>query len=234
MQLILDISKSKMYEFWYDYLIPKYTEKVKLCYTGTSSFIIHVKAEDIYKDIAENVESRFNTSNYEVNRPLPMGKNKVIRMMKDELGGRITRKSVGLCPKIYSCLKDSNDECKKAKGTKNCFLKRNLKFKDYKNCLKTSQIINIFNYVELTLMVLKKIKRIHEKEVIIQSQQRFKSKRYNVFTEEINKIVLSSNDNKKIQPIDFIETYSHGMSKDLIWTREKLKKRNIIRKHKNV
>ena len=50
---------------------------------------------------------------------------------------------------------------------------------------------------ELTLMVLKKIKTIDEKEVIIKSQQRFKSKRYNVFTEEINKIVLSSNDDKK-------------------------------------
>ena len=148
MQLILDISKSKMCEFWYDYLIPKYTEKVKLCYMGTDSFIIYVKAEDIYKDIAEDVESRFNTSNYEVNRPLPMGKNKVIGMMKDELGGTILRKFVGLRPKIYSCIKDSNDKCKKSKGTKNCLLKRNLEFKDYKNCLKTSQIINIVNYVE--------------------------------------------------------------------------------------
>ena len=82
-------------------------------------------------------------------------------------------------------------------------------------------------------MVLKKIKRIDEKEVI-KSQQRFKSKMYNVFTEEINKIVLSSNYDKKIQSIDSIETYSHGMSKDLIWTREKFKRTNIIRKYKNV
>ena len=94
MQLIWDTSKSKIYEFWYDYLIPKYTEKVKLCYMGTDSFIIHVKAEDIYKDIAEDIESRFNTSNYEVNQPLPMGKNKVIGMMKDELGERIMRNFV--------------------------------------------------------------------------------------------------------------------------------------------
>ena len=61
---------------------------------GTDSFIIYVKAEDIYKDIPEDVESRFNTSNYEVNRPLPMGKNKVIGMMKDELGERIMRNFV--------------------------------------------------------------------------------------------------------------------------------------------
>ena len=83
-------------------------------------------------------------------------------------------------------------------------------------------------------MVLKKIKRIDEKEVIIKSQQRFKSKRYNVFTEEISKIVLSSNDDKKILSIDSIETNSHGMSKDLIWTRENFKRTNIIRKYKNV
>ena len=87
--------------------------------------------------------------------------------------------------------------------------------------------------IELTLMVLKKIKRIDEKEVI-KSQQRFKSKMYNVFTEEINKIVLSSNYDKKIQSIDSIETYSHRMSKDLIWTRKKFKRTNIIRKYKNV
>ena len=115
---------------------------------GTGSFIIHVKTEDIYKDNAENVESRFNTSNYEVNWPLPIGKNKkVIGMMKNELGGKI-RKFVGLRPKTSSYLKDSIDECKKAKGTKKCILKRKLKFKDYKNCLKTSHIVNIVNYVE--------------------------------------------------------------------------------------
>ena len=61
---------------------------------STDSFIIHVKAEDIYKDMAEDIESRFNTSNYEVNLPLPMGKNKVIGMMKDELGERIMRNFV--------------------------------------------------------------------------------------------------------------------------------------------
>ena len=129
-----------------------------------------------------------------------MGKNKkVIGMMKNELGGKI-RKFVGLRPKTSSYLKDSNDECKKAKCTKKCILKRKLKFKDCKNCLKTSQIVNIVNYVEkkrINVDGLKEDKKFHEKEVIIKCQQRFESRRYNVFTEEINKITLSSKDDKK-------------------------------------
>ena len=85
---ILEISKILMYEFWYDYMKPKYGDNVKLCYTDTDSFIMHIKTEDFYKDIADDVEKRFDTSNYEVDRPLPTGKNKkVIGLMKDELGG---------------------------------------------------------------------------------------------------------------------------------------------------
>ena len=85
---ILEISKTLMYEFWYDYMKPKYGDYVKLCYMDADSFIMHIKTEDFYKDIADNVEKRFDTSNYEVIRPLPAGKNKkVIGLMKDELGG---------------------------------------------------------------------------------------------------------------------------------------------------
>ena len=69
---ILELSKILMYEFWYDYVKPKYGEKAKLCYMDTDSFIVHVKAKDIYKDIAEDIEQRFDTSNFEINRPLPI------------------------------------------------------------------------------------------------------------------------------------------------------------------
>ena len=72
---ILEISKILMYEFWYDYMKPKYDNNVKLCYMDTDSFIMDIKANDFYEDIANDVENRFDTSNYEVNRPLPMGKN---------------------------------------------------------------------------------------------------------------------------------------------------------------
>ena len=73
---ILEISKTLMYEFWYGYMKPKYGDNVKLCYVDTDSFIMHIKTEDFYEDIANDIEKRFDTSNYEVNRPLPTGKNK--------------------------------------------------------------------------------------------------------------------------------------------------------------
>ena len=72
---ILDLGKTVMYECWCDYVKPKYGEKARLCYMDTDSFIFHVKTNDIYKDIAEDIEKRFDTSNYEIDRPLPMGKN---------------------------------------------------------------------------------------------------------------------------------------------------------------
>ena len=97
---ILQISKILMYEFWYDYMKPKYGENVKLCYMDTDSFKMHIKTEDFYEDIANDVEKRFDTSNYEHNRPLPTGKNKkVIGLMKDELGGKTMTESVALRPR---------------------------------------------------------------------------------------------------------------------------------------
>ena len=89
-----------MYELWYDYIKPKYGDNVKLCYMDTGSFIMHIKTEDFYKYIADDVEKRFDTSNYEVNRPLPTAKNKkVIGLMKDELGEKIMTEFVALRPK---------------------------------------------------------------------------------------------------------------------------------------
>ena len=119
---ILNLSKTVMYEFWYDYLKPKYGENVKLCYIG--SFIVQVKIDDIYKDIAEDVEKRFDTSNYEIGRPLLKGKNKnVIGLMKDELGGQTMKHFVVLRAKIYSYLKENNDENKKSKRCKKVYQK---------------------------------------------------------------------------------------------------------------
>ena len=85
---ILDLSKTAIDKFWCDYVKEKYCENTKLCYMDSERFIVHVKANDIYKHIAENVETRFETSNFELDRPIPKGKNKiVIGLMKDELGG---------------------------------------------------------------------------------------------------------------------------------------------------
>ena len=124
-----------MCRFWYDYIKPKYQNNTKLCYMDTGNFIIHIETEDVYKDIANDEEKRFDTSNYEVNRPLLKEKNKkVIGLMKDELGGKIMTEFVSLVPKTYSYLIDDDNTDKKAKGTKKCVIKRILKFNDYKNC----------------------------------------------------------------------------------------------------
>ena len=139
---ILDISKILMYEFWYDYMKPKYNDNIKLCYMDTNSFVKNIKTNDFYKDISNDVEKRFDTSNYECNRPLPIVKNKkIIELMKDELGGKIITEFVTLRPKSYSYLIDDGKEDKKAKGTKKCVIKRMIKFDDYKNCLLKDKIL---------------------------------------------------------------------------------------------
>ena len=73
---ILEISKTTMYEFWYDYMKRKYGDMVKLCYTDTDSLVMTIKTKDFYKDITQDVKERFDTSNYSFDRPLPKGKNK--------------------------------------------------------------------------------------------------------------------------------------------------------------
>ena len=129
---VLEPSKILMYEFWYDYVKPKYNEKAKLCYMDT----------DNYKNVAEDVETRFDTSNYElecnsIDRPLPKGKNKkLIVLMKDELGGKIMKRFVEPRAKAYSYLKDDISEDKKAKVIKNVISKENLNLKIIKTVQK--------------------------------------------------------------------------------------------------
>ena len=171
---ILDISKTLMYEFWYDYIKPKYQEKAKLCYINTDSFIIHIKTEDFYADIFVDVEQWLEISNYDNNRPLPIVKNKkAIGLFKDELGGNIMKEFVGLKAKTYAYLMDDDTENKKAKGTKKCIIKRELIFRNYEDCL--------FN-----------------DKIILKSQRRLKSDCHNVYTEQIKKIALSSNDDRRL------------------------------------
>ena len=110
---IPELSKTLMYEFWYDYVKSKNDENAKLCYMDTNSFIVCIKTDDIYKDIAEDVETWFDTSDYEIDRSLPKGTNKkAIGLMKDELGGKIMTKFVGLRATTYSYLIDDISEDK--------------------------------------------------------------------------------------------------------------------------
>ena len=185
---LLDISKTLMYEFWYDYVKPKYKDKAKLCYMDTDSFVINIFTEDFFEDINNDVERWFDTSNYDKNdkRPLQTGMNKkVIGMFKDELGGKIMKEFCALRAKTYAYLMDDDSEKKKAKGTKKCIIKCRIMFENYKDSL--------FN-----------------NNTILRSQLRFKSDLHNVYTEEVNKIVLNSNDDKRLQTHDRITTYPYG------------------------
>ena len=191
-----------MYEFWYDDVKPKYGENVKLCYMDTDRFIIHVKTKNIYKYIAEDVETRFDTSSYEIIRLLPKGKNRrVTGLIKYDLGGEIMKEFIGLWANPYSYLKDNNNEDKKAKGTKMWVMKRKIKSQDYKNCLEAAQFENKINHLQKNKIQVDSFKEdqkefLKNNKLILKTQQRFKSERYNVFTEEIKKIPLSSNDDK--------------------------------------
>ena len=103
-QAILDLSKTLMYEFHYDYMRPKYGSKVKLYYMDTDNFVYEIETEDFYRDIAKDVEKRFDTNKYskDENRSLPIGTSKkVIGLMKDELGGKIMTEFLALrCMRI--------------------------------------------------------------------------------------------------------------------------------------
>ena len=127
-QAILDLSKIVMYEFHYDYMVPKYgLEKLKLCYMDTDSLVYDIKTEDFYEDIANDLEARFDTSGYSKTdfRPLPISLNKkVIGLMKDELGGKIMTEFVVLRPKLYSYKVLDGSEDKKCKGIKKCVVKK--------------------------------------------------------------------------------------------------------------
>ena len=187
-QAILDISKTLMCEFWYDYNKPKYKDKAQPCYMDTDSFIIHIETEDFYKDIADDVDKWFDSSGYnkDDNRPSPPGiSKKVLGMFKDELNGKIMKEFIALRAKAYAFLYGDHEEKKKAKGTRKCVIKRLLTCNDYMNALFKSK-------------------------PILTRQQRLKSDRHIVYTEAINKIALSSNDDKRIQTFDGITTYPYG------------------------
>ena len=195
-QVILDLSKIVMYEFHYDYMVPKYgLEKLKLCYMDTDSLIYNIKTEDFYADITDDVPARFDTCGYnkEDARPLPIRKNKkVIGLMKDELGGAIMTEFVSLRPKLYSYKKLDGSEEKKCKGIKKCVVKKTLTFEDYKTCL--------FN-----------------DSTEYRSQLMFRSTKYEVHTIEVNKVALNRDDDKRISKKDGICTFARG-HKDLSWS----------------
>ena len=192
-QVILDLSKIIMYEFHYDYMVPKYGDRLKLCYMDTDSLVYHIKTEDFYADIVDDVQTRFDTSGYIPDRPLPVGlSKKVVGLMKDELGGKIMTDFVALRPKLYSYKKLDGLEDNKCKGIKKCVVKKTLTFEDYKTCLFNSS-------------------------TEYRSQLMFRSAKHEVHTIEVNKVTLNRDDDESISRKHGISTFERG-HKDLSWS----------------
>ena len=205
-QAILDISKILMYEFYYDYLKVKYKDKVKLCYMDRDSFVLHIKTEDFYEDIANDVNEWFDTSGYnkecKLPRSFPIGVNKkVIGKFKSEISNEIMIKFCTPNAKTYAYLLDSDKEIKKAKGTKKCVIDRILTFKRHANAVLND-------------------------ETTMTSQLRFKSECHDVCTEKLNKIAINPKYSKRLQTYDRITTYPYGTSAIKVCESEMKMKKN--------
>ena len=185
---ILDLSKTIMYDFHYNYIKPKYGEKAKLLFTDTDSFMYEIETEDFYKDISKDVWDRFDTIDYPENHPsgIPTGINKkVLGMFKDETAGKRIKEFVGLRAKLYSFIMEDGKENKRCKGVKKQVVESSITHEDYKTCLKTG-------------------KEQLRKQNILRSYE------HEVFTEEVNKIALSALDDKRYILGDGIHTLAWG------------------------
>lgn len=136
-QAILDIAKTKIYEFHYDYMKPIFGDKCYAAYTDTDSIIYMIEHKDIYNIIKRDCHIRFDTSDYPKNNiyDIPLVNKKVLGLMKDEMNGRIMTEFVGLRAKMYSIRVEDEDVIKKAKGVKSYVIKNQIVFNDYIECL---------------------------------------------------------------------------------------------------
>ena len=185
---ILDLSKTIMYDFHYNYIKPKYEEKAKLIFTDTDSFMYDIETEDFYKDISKDVKDRFDTSDYPENHPsgIPTGINKkVLGMFKDEAAGKIIKEFVGLRAKLYSFIMEDGKENKRCKGVKKQVVESSITHEDYKTCLRTGK------------------EQLRKQNIL-------RSYKHEVYTEEVNKIALSSIDDKRYILGDGIHTLAWG------------------------
>ena len=185
---ILDVSKTLMYDFHYRYIKEKYGGDAKLLMTDTDSLVYEITTEDFYKDINGDVERKFDTSAYPKNHPsgIKTGINKkVIGMMKDECSGEQISEFVGLRAKLYAFKMDEGKEEKKCKGIKKSVVKKELCFDDYKRTL------------------FGRTKTLRKMNVI-------RSHKHEIYSEEVNKVALSGNDDKRIVMADRIRTMAYG------------------------
>ena len=187
---ILDLSKTLMYDFHYNYIKPKFGDKSRLLFTDTDSLMYEIETLDFYKDIIPDIKNKFDTSNYPTKHPsgIETGVNKkVLGIFKDETGGKQITEFVGLCAKLYA-FKMHDLEEKKCKGIKKDVISKNMNFQDYKNCLEKRQV----QYRSMNV--------IH-------------SHKHTLWTEEVNKIALSADDDNRVIMDDGIHTYAYGHRK---------------------
>lgn len=207
---ILDISKTVMYDFHYNFIRPKYADNVTLAYTDTDSFIYHIKTECFYSDMKKNIE-KYDTSDYAIDNPynLPLVNKKVPGLFKDELNGEIITDFVGLRSKMYCVRSGSTDKMRKAKGVKKYVLKKEIKFDDYLNCLM-------------------------DNTPIVKKQNTFRTKLHNMFTITQEKVALSASDDKRYVVSNNINTLAWGHYDapiEMIWP--KVLKRKINPENEN-
>ena len=190
---ILDLSKTLMYDFHYNYIKKKYEDKAKLLLTDTDSLMYEIQTEDFCKDIIRDLKDRFDTSGYPFDHPsgIPSGFNKkVLGMFKDEVNGDMIEEFVGLRAKLYSYKMFEGEESKKCKGVKKSVVKKSITHEDYKKCLLTGK------------------EQLRKQNII-------RSYKHEVYTEEVNKIALSANDDKRYILEDGISTLALGHYKIL-------------------
>ena len=180
----LDLSKTFMYDFHYNYIKSKYGKKAKLLFTDTDSLAYEIETEDFFKDISPDVEEFFDTSNFPDHLGIPKVNKKVIGMFKDEARGEIIQEFVGLRSKLYA-YKLNGEEEKNWKGIKKNVVKRSISFEDYKRCL-------------------------FSREEQMRRMSVIRSRFHEMYTEEINKTALSSNDDKRFILADGIHTLAYG------------------------
>ena len=185
---ILDLSKTLMYDFHYNYVIAKYGNRAKLLFTDTDSFLYEIQTEDFYKDISGDVKDRFDTSEYPEGHPsrIPTGINKkVLGMFKDEAKGDNIKEFVGLRAKLYSFKMEEGKENKKCKGIKKAVVEKSIRHEDYKTCLTTGK------------------EQLRRQNII-------RSYEHVLYTEEVNKIALSAADDKRYLLKDSFDTLAWG------------------------
>ena len=183
-QAILDLSKTLMYDFHYNYIKDKYGKKAELLFTDTDSLMYQIKTKDFYKDICYDIKNKFDTSDYPTNHSsgILTGVNKkVIGMFKDEASGKQITHFVGLRPKLYSYKLEDEKELKKCKGIKKNVVKKSIIFDDYVRCLFSG-----------------------EKEM--RTMKIIRSEKHDIYSKEVNKVALSNRDDKRKVLNDQIHT----------------------------